>query len=463
MSEITEIRPQRGAQEAFLSSSADVVFYGGAAGGGKSHGLLMEPLRHIATVPGFGAVCFRRETPQITNEGGLWDESDKLYPLLNGRPRQSYLDWTFPPYGNRIKFSHMERIDDRFSWDSSQIPLILFDQLEQFYRLQFLYMFSRNRSTCGIRPYIRAGYNPVPPDDPTGGWIHEFVSWYLDDNLEYPDPTKSGIVRWFVNINDTLHWFDSRAAAQAAFPDIPPKSFTFIPSSVYDNKILLAINPDYLANLYALPPVEQERLLGGNHKIKPEAGKVINREWLRIVDVAPTALQTVRFWDFAATEKKIKLGAATASVKMCKDMHGRYGILDMTEEWIGAAAVDDHAVAIAHQDPTHIRQRWEEEGGSSGKRTTSSLALKMAGLDCAGIRPTGDKLDRLRPFASQCKAGNVWLLRADWNDKLLAYLHNTPDGRWDVRDCCSGAFGELVEVPTPGIMAHGLARRQVRR
>lgn len=462
--EIIKLGPQPGAQEAFLSSPADVVFYGGAAGGGKTFAMLLEPLRHISAVSGFGAVIFRRETPQITNEGALWDEAGKLYPYLDGRSRYTQLDWTFPPYGNRIKFAHMEQEDDRLGWDGAQIPLIMFDQLEQFTRLQFFYMFSRNRSTCGVRPYVRAGYNPVPAGDAVGGWIHEFVDWYLDDNGEYPDPDKAGVIRWFVNVNDTLHWFGSRAGAVEAFPRIPPKSFTYIPASVFDNKILLTINPEYLANLYALPTVEQERLLGSNHKIIPMAGKVINRDWLRIVDRPPAAIvHQGRFWDFAATEKKRKAGAATASVKQCKAADGSYGILDMTEDWLGAADVDAHAVAVARQDGYAVWQWWEEEGGSSGKRTTASLAAKMAGLLCAGVRPTGDKLDRLRPFAAQCKAGNVWLLRGAWNDRLLSYLHNAPDGRWDVRDCCSGGFGELAEMPLMDVLVMGKAKTQMRR
>ena len=447
-----QIRPQAGPQELFLSSSADVVFYGGSAGGGKTWALLVEPLRHIMDVPNFGAVFFRRTTKQITAEGGPWDESVDLYGHFDARNRGGYLDWTFEPHGNRVSFAHMEHEKNRYDWKSSQIALLLFDQLEDFTRKMFLYMLSRNRSTCGVRPYIRCEYNPVTPDDAVGGWIHEFVSWYLDKNQEYPDPSKAGVIRYFLNVRDQLHWYDDRETAVSAAagfgfeePQLAPKSFTFIPASVFDNKVLLAKDPGYLANLYGLDHIDQERLLKANHKIKPEAGKVINRAWFRIEERPIQAQNVVRFWDFAATERKMLTGAATASVKICQDVHGHYGILDMTEDWIGAAAVDEHAASIANQDGAGVKQRWEEEGGSSGKRTTSALAAKMPGLDCAGIRPSGDKLARLRPFAAQVKAGNVWLLRADWNDRFLSIMHNTPDGLWDVRDATSGGFGELVD------------------
>src|SRR3977135_1259642 len=89
------IRPQAGAQERFLESSADIAIYGGAAGGGKSFGLLMEPLRHIAN-KGFGGATFRRTSQQITNEGALWDEAGKLYPLLGAEQLVGSLEYRFP-------------------------------------------------------------------------------------------------------------------------------------------------------------------------------------------------------------------------------------------------------------------------------------------------------------------------------------------------------------------------------
>ena len=61
------IRPQPGPQETFLASPADIAIYGGAAGGGKTWALLMEPLRHVHN-PKFGAVFFRRTTVQPSQE-----------------------------------------------------------------------------------------------------------------------------------------------------------------------------------------------------------------------------------------------------------------------------------------------------------------------------------------------------------------------------------------------------------
>src|ERR1700761_7399943 len=102
---MTAISPQPGPQMAFLASPADIAIYGGAAGGGKTWALLMEPLRHVAN-PDFGAVVFRRTTVQVRNPGGLWDESAKLYPLAGGAPKSHALEWRFPS-GAKVRFSHL--------------------------------------------------------------------------------------------------------------------------------------------------------------------------------------------------------------------------------------------------------------------------------------------------------------------------------------------------------------------
>ena len=73
------IRPQPGPQSAFITTKADIAIRGGGAGGGKTRGLLFECLRHVDEV-GLGAVIFRREYPQITNEGGLWISRARSIP-----------------------------------------------------------------------------------------------------------------------------------------------------------------------------------------------------------------------------------------------------------------------------------------------------------------------------------------------------------------------------------------------
>lgn len=254
------VRPQPGPQTAFLATPADVAVYGGAAFGGKTWALTYEPLRHIK-VPGFGAVIFRRESVQITNQGGLWDESQDLYPLAGGRAVVGDLEWRFP-WRTKVSFRHLQHETDKVNWQGSQIALLGFDELTHFTASQFWYLLSRNRSTCGVRPYVRCTTNPEP------GWVKELLAQWVDKT--HPDPAKSGELRWLVRHKGELVWAHGRDELARRFPGKRPKSVTFVRASIWDNRIGMEKDPDYLGNLQALPPVEQARLLDGDWDVKRE-------------------------------------------------------------------------------------------------------------------------------------------------------------------------------------------------
>src|SRR4051812_7358532 len=90
-----EIGPQPGPQTQAMKSAADILFFGGEAGGGKTAFLLLDPLRYLQ-VPNFGYVLFRRLSTHITNQGGMWDTSMEFYPWLGGRPIRDPASWRFP-------------------------------------------------------------------------------------------------------------------------------------------------------------------------------------------------------------------------------------------------------------------------------------------------------------------------------------------------------------------------------
>jgi hypothetical protein len=101
-------------QERFLESLADICIYGGGAGSGKSWALLLEPLYHVKN-SGFHAVIFRRTYPQITQPGGLWDQSCKVYPQMGATPNQTDMKWKFPS-GATVRFAHLQHDKNVFDW-----------------------------------------------------------------------------------------------------------------------------------------------------------------------------------------------------------------------------------------------------------------------------------------------------------------------------------------------------------
>jgi predicted phage terminase large subunit-like protein len=440
---VERVGPQSGPQEQFLSTSADIAIYGGSVFGGKTWALCYEPLRHVRN-PRFSFVIFRRTAPEIRNPGGLWDQTLELYPPLGASSREQPLDWTFPS-GAYGKLAGLQHDKDVLGWKGAQIALIEFDQLEEFSEYQFWYLLSRNRSQSGVRPYIRASCNPDPDS-----WLAGFLAWWIDGDTGYAIPERSGVLRWFVRVKDDIRWADSKAALVEEFGHEVgrfAKSVTFVPASLGDNRIGVAKDPDYEATMRAMPLVEQERLLGGNWKIRHSAGLVFNRAWFEIVDAAPSDARRVRCWDKAGTAGA---GDWTAGVKMSEvlDERGRptFYVEDSTR---GQWAANDREVVIkqtAEADGYDCAVQVEQEPGSGGKESAEATVANLAGWDARAKPSSGSKIERANPFAAQCQAGNVKIVRGPWNEAYLRELHafptkGIPD---DQVDGSSGAFERLT-------------------
>lgn len=462
------IRPQPGPQEEFLSSSADITIFGGSAGVGKTYGLLMEPTRHLHRAS-FGAVIFRRTRPQLTVEGGMWDESHTLYKPMNGRPNSTLLHWDFPAE-SRVTFAGLQYESDIYSYDGAQIPLLAFDQLESFTEKQWWYLQSRNRTTMGIRPYTRATCNPKP-----GSWLERLLEWWIYQDPEdeewygYAIPERSGSVRFFIRINKEIFWADSPETLMKKYGRERHEitSLAFIPGTVYDNRILMQEDPAYLARLKNLDRVERLRLLGegkkgGNWKVQPEAGSIFDRNWVTIVRVPPPPTDTsdVFFWDLAATEKEIvgnKSNAPswTAGVHMRRP-NTRFTVMHMTAFQEGPATVEERFISESIERTRYTNRplvvAWEREPGSASKREAYRLQrrlLEEAAKNNVVIRPKPvlsriDKYERFRPFATIAKAGDVQVLEGHWNERFLAHLHGQPQKENDIMDATSGSAQILL-------------------
>jgi predicted phage terminase large subunit-like protein len=440
------ISAQPGPQTAFLQSPADICIYGGAAGGGKTVGLILEPVRHATRVPNFTAVFFRRTTPQITNPGGLWDESQKFYPRLRRTPHVGMREWRWPR-GGKIKFSHLQFDSTVYDWQGAQITLICFDELTHFTARQFFYMVSRNRSTCGVRPYIRATCNPD-----ADSWVADFLAWWIDPASGLPIPERAGVLRYFVRDAEKILWAEKPEELMRNLPtpeDLPPGidppqpiSVTFIPARVFDNPALLQINPEYYTWLLSLPTLERERLLYGNWKIRPTAGLYFKREWCAALDEVPADLDVVRYWDLAATEKtEFNDPDWTVGIKLGRDRNGGYWVLDMVRARSNPGDIERLLRNTAEQDGKRVRIGFGQDPGQAGKSQALHLVRALDGFTARSASESGDKLTRFGPFSSQCRAGNVKFRRGSWNEEVFRVLEGFPDlAHDDEVDACSGAL-----------------------
>lgn len=459
------IRPQQGKQELFLRSPADICIYGGAAGGGKTFAILLECLRHIHNSR-FEAVIFRQSRPQIMNAGGLYNTSQEIYPYLNATSVLTpNVQWRFKS-GAKVTFAHMFYEKEKYNWQGSQIPLLIFDELTHFTESQFFYLFSRNRSTCGVKPYIRATCNPD-----SESWVAKFIEWWIDPVTGYADESKCGRIRYFIRRNNFIHWADTRKELYEKFQLFTPeeqedvKSVSFISAKLTDNRILMKHNPGYLGSLKAMSEFDQEQLLNGNWKIRQAAGNYFKRSKVSILNAVPSdIIKWVRAWDLAATapsenEENDDLpralrnysrkdnSAYTAGVLLGKRKNGRVFIADVINVRENGADVRQLILNTAQSDTAlygRVTIRLPQDPGQAGKAQAQSFVRMLGGFSVSVELETGDKITRAEPFSSQWLAGNVDIKNAIWNDEYFRQLENFPAGKLkDMVDASANAYLEL--------------------
>lgn len=471
------VGPQPGPQTLFLSTQADIAIFGGGRGGGKTSALLLEPTRHLG-VAGFNAVIFRRTRPQITAPDGLWEESRKLYARLQGISRETQLDWRFPA-GSAIRFAHLEHEKDLESWLGAQIALLGFDQLEAFTEHEFFTLLACNRSTCGVRPYIRGTCNPDPDS-----WLASFIGWWIDQeerlsdgkpnpNYGYPVEERSGKLRWFFRMGDEKLWFDSREEALAGIAERgldpkenPPLSVTFIRSLVDDNPALLEVNPQYVGLLNALPLVERERFRKGNWKIRPSAGNVFQRGWFPIVKELPCGVKNrLRYWDRAATEVSPQNPDPdwSSGARVARLEDGRF-LVEHVERLRGSTFKVANAIRNCGKQDAQLKPPakvgLEKDPAAAGKSEIFYLVGQLEGLDVEVYPvPTGSKVTRAMPTSAQAEQGRVLFLEGPWNNAVLSQLEafdGSGKGHDDDVDSICGGLNALI-AESGGICDEGTA------
>lgn len=247
--------PNPGPQFDAYHSPADEVFYGGAAGSGKSSlicGLAVDAHQK--------SIIFRREFPQIK---GLEDEVERIIGSRDGYNSHSKV-WRLPKK-NQLEFGAVQYEDDKEKFQGRPHDLIAFDEITHFSRSQYTFLIGWNRSaTPGQRCRIIATGNP--PTRPEGYWVIEHWGPWLDP--KHSKPAKPGELRWFTTIAGKEVEVSGRGPHLVDGRKVIARSRTFIPGKLEDNPDL--INSGYAATLDAMDEPFRTQLREGRFDIALE-------------------------------------------------------------------------------------------------------------------------------------------------------------------------------------------------
>ena len=278
-------QPNPGPQTEFLAASEFQVLYGGAAGGGKSYAMLVDPLRDVHN-PNFRGLLVRRTTEELRD---LIIESKKLYPtIFKGAVwKERDKTWEFPS-GASLWFSYLDRDDDVMRYQGQQFTWVGFDELTQWPSPHaWNYLSSRMRSTDPtLTPVMRASTNPGGP----GAW------WV---KKMFIDPAPPGKAFWATDMESGEVLLDDMEEIEDGVPnpDFGKPLFRrrFIPAKLKDNPYLTR-DGSYRRTLLAMPEHQRRQLLDGDWDA---AEGVAFPEWR-------AALHTVEPYDIPASWKKFR-------------------------------------------------------------------------------------------------------------------------------------------------------------
>jgi hypothetical protein len=219
------------------------VFYGGAAGGGKSSCLLMAALEYV-DVPDYSAVILRRTYADLSKQGAIMDRAKEWLAGTDAKWNEQKKTWTFPS-GARVAFGYLDTENDKYQYQGAEYQFIGFDELTQFTQTQYTYLFSRLRrlkdSTVPIR--MRSASNPGGIG---GNWVNER---FIPEAFTPDDAVAEKV--W------TKHDTDEETGA--------PITRYFVPARLDDNPHL--DQAEYELSLSELDPVTRAQLRRGDWQI----------------------------------------------------------------------------------------------------------------------------------------------------------------------------------------------------
>ncbi|HHB1612576.1 TPA: terminase [Acinetobacter baumannii] len=288
--------PLEGPQMAAYTSDADIIGYGGAAGGGKTDliaGLSLNVHKRVLIV--------RREKAQTD---GIVQRIEEIVGHKNGYNTQKSA-WRFDN-GRLLEFGGLDNMGDEKRWQGRAHDLKALDEATEIRESQAMFVMGWNRtSDPTIKPKCLLTFNP--PTTAEGRWVLDFFAPWIKKG--YPNPAQPGELRWFARIggkdqevesnkpfvlidDHIVYDFDPKDYKPELI--IKPKSRTFIPARVTDNKYYMETG--YMSTLQALPEPLRSQMLYGDFGagIEDDPWQVIPTEWVEAAQARWKPLEDMR-------------------------------------------------------------------------------------------------------------------------------------------------------------------------
>jgi predicted phage terminase large subunit-like protein len=372
----------------------------------------MAALQYV-DVPNYSAILFRRTYADLALPGALMDRFRNWvmsYEDVHWNAN-SYVA-TFPS-GARVSFGYLNNTNDYLRYKGSEFQFIGMDEVTEIRESDYRYMFSRLRRPASgplskVPLRMRSASNPAP------NWVRQ---------------------RFIVEGKNEQRFF--------------------VPSFLTDNPGIDA--ESYRQALSVLDPVERRRLEMGDWWATT-LGTLFDRTDFPIIDGSDvpeitSQARAVRYWDLAATEPHSGNTDPdwTVGTLMLFDQGISY-IMDVRKVRAKSDKVETLISQTAQEDGKTVAIRMEQEPGSSGKALIDQYARYVVpGWDLQGIRSSGDKETRARPFAAAVANGNVRLVRGKWITDWLDEISSFPEActHDDQVDSAVGAFTFLTGLGLP--------------
>ena len=283
---------QRGCQEKFLATTADITIFGGNRGPGKTFSLLMDALKDIKN-PHFSAVILRAEKGDFK---GIIEKSSILYSQFGTYNKsQNDMTWNYDKGGKLSLTYFSDTFEDfKIRFQGQEYSYIGIDEITHMPYEKFKYLMTDNRNSHGLNNRVYGTCNPDPDS-----WVRKFIDWWIGED-GIPIPERDGVIRYCFMDGDTpdsIYWGDTaeevyeqckaiidplwkKEFEELGFNKVTMfvKSVTFIKGKLEENVALLSSDPAYLANLAQQDEEQRSRDLEGNWNFKTTGDDMIKMQ-----------------------------------------------------------------------------------------------------------------------------------------------------------------------------------------